>query len=232
MRSGHRSRSRYLAQALAPLRLIFHDRLATTGVAILGAVIVMALAAPWVSTHDPRAIVERAEGSWMTWDEDAWHVRPALGLEPLYGLAVHAGEAIAVGADGLAKRFDGRAWTALPRVTEATLRNVAAGDAGAIAVGDGGIVVWYREGEPRALRLGDADLHGVALVDDGRSALVVGAGEAAWHVPLAALEAGDADLASRATRLTSPVGRGLLLRAVATDADGSAIAVGERGLAL
>ncbi|MBW6454566.1 MAG: ABC transporter permease [Trueperaceae bacterium] len=232
MRPRQRSRSRYLAQAFAPLRLIFHDRLATTGVVILGTVIVMALAAPWVATHDPRAIVERAEGSWMTWDEDAWRVQPAIGLEPLYDLAVRGGEAIAVGADGLAKRFDGRAWTALPRITEATLRAVAAGDTGAIAVGDGGVVAWYVDDEPRALRLGDADLHGVTLVDDGRSALIVGAGEAVWHLPLAALEAGETDLEPRTTRLASPVGRGLLLRAVATDADGSAIAVGERGLAL
>jgi len=232
MRSRSAARSRYLAQALAPLRLIFHDRLATTGVAILTAIIVMALAAPLVATHDPRAIVERAEGSWMTLDDGAWHVRSAVGPDPLYGLAVHAGEAVAVGANGLALRFAGGAWTALPVVTEATLRNVALGEQGALAVGDAGTVVWFGEGSPVALQLGHADLQGVALVDDGRAALIVGAGEAVWHLPLSAVTGGATALEGLATLLASPVGRGMELRAVATDADGSAIAVGERGLAL
>lgn len=231
-RPRRRARSRYLAQALAPLRLVFHDRLATTGVAILAAIVFMALAAPLVATHDPRAITERAEGSWITLGPEGWRVRTAIGDDPLYGLSVHGDGALAVGANGLATLFDGRDWTPWPRSTTATLRGVVHGAAGAIAVGDGGAVVWYGGGEPRAWRLGDADLHGVAWVDDGRAALVVGAGEAVWHVPLAALEADGGDLTATATRLASPVGRGLLLRAVATDADGSAIAVGERGLAL
>jgi peptide/nickel transport system permease protein len=222
-------RARYLRQALMPLRLILHDRLASTGVVILAAIIVMALAAPLVATHDPRAIVERAEGSWMSWEDGAWRVRRALGPEPLYGLGVHGGEAVAVGANGLALRYVAGAWAPLPRVTAATLRNVAFGAQGAVGVGDAGAVVWYGAGEPVELRLGQGALQGVAFVDDGRAVLIVGAGEAVWHLPLAALVAADA---ARATPLASPVGRGMELRAVATDADGSAIAVGERGLAL
>jgi len=231
-RSRTAARTRYLAQALAPLRLIFHDRLATTGVVILGAVIVMALAAPLVATHDPRAIVERAEASWMTFDDGEWRVRTALGLDPLYDLDVRAGEAIAVGASGLALRHQADAWTPLPLATDATLWSVALGADGALAVGDGGAVVWYGDGPPLAATLGDADLLGVTWVDDGAAALIVGAGEAVWHLPLAALHEGVEALEQRATRLPSPVGRGLLLQAVAADVDGSAIAVGERGLAL
>jgi peptide/nickel transport system permease protein len=228
-------RSRYLQQALMPLRLILHDRLASTGVLILAAIIVMALAAPLVATHDPRAIVERAEGSWMTFEDGAWRVRRAVGPDPLYGLAVAAGDAMAVGANGLALRLVGDAWTSLPNATGATLRAVAFADRGtlaergAVAVGDGGTVVWYGDGPPVALQLGDADLQGVALVDAGAAVLIVGAREAVWHVPLAGLSASRPELA---TPLTSPVNRGMELRAVATDADGSAIAVGERGLAL
>jgi peptide/nickel transport system permease protein len=222
-------RARYLQQALMPLRLILHDRLASTGVVILVAIIVMAVAAPLVATHDPRAIVERAEGSWMTREDGVWSVRRAVGPDPLYGLAVHAGEAVAVGANGLALRYVAGAWTPLPVVTASTLRSVAFGDGGAIGVGDGGVIIWYGDGEPVEIRLGSAALQGVALVDGGTAALIVGAGEAVWHLPLTALAAGDG---ASATPLASPVGRGMELRAVATDVDGSAIAVGERGLAL
>ena len=232
MRSRSAARSRYLAQALAPLRLIFHDRLATTGVAILGLIIVMALAAPWVATHDPRAIVERAEGSWMTFDDGDWHVRPAVGPDPLYALAVDAGEALAVGANGQALRWLADAWTPLPTVTTATLRAIALAPRGAIAVGENGAVVWFEADAARAMRLGDAHLLAVTVVDAGDAALIVGAGEALWHLPLSALTTGAEALDDLATRLPSPVGRGFELRAVATDVDGSAIAVGERGLAL
>lgn len=232
-------RSRYFAQALMPLRLILRDRLALTGLLILLAVIVMAVAAPLVATHDPRVIIERSEASWMTLAADGWRLGAALGDEPLYAMAVTGDEAIAVGAEGLAARFAGGSWAMLPRATDATLRGVALAPEGAVAVGSGGAVVWYDAagGEPLAGRLGDADLNGVSVVDDGAAALIVGEGEAVWHLPLAALTDGAADsaaadLTATATALPSPVGRGMTLAAVASDVDGSAIAVGERGLAL
>jgi peptide/nickel transport system permease protein len=225
-------RSRYLRQALMPLRLVVRDRLALTGLVILIAVIVMALAAPLVATHDPRAIVERSEGSWMTLGPDGWRLRPALGTEPLYALAARGNEGIAVGAAGLVARWTDGSWEAQPRVTDATLRGVALAGESAVAVGSGGVVVRYGAGEPRAAVLGEADLHAVALIGDGSALLIVGAGEAAWYLPLAALDAGDERLDTRATFLPSPIGRGLTLTAVASDVDGGALLVGERGLAL
>ena len=225
-------RSRYLAQALMPLRLVLRDRLALTGLVILVAVIVMALAAPLVATHDPRMIIERAEGSWMTLDPDGWRVQAALGEEPLYAMAASGAEAIAVGVGGSVVRWLDGAWAPQPRVTDATLRSVTLAGEVAVAVGGGGVVAWYGAGEPRAAQLGEADLTGVTLVDDGAALLIVGVGETVWHLPLAALEAGVPALEPRATALVSPIGRGMDLNAVATDVDGSAIAVGERGLAL
>ena len=225
-------RSRYLAQALMPLRLVLSDRLALTGLVILLAVIVMALAAPLVATHDPRAIVERTEGSWMVLGPEGWRLQSALGDEPLYAMAALGGEAFAVGAEGLVVHWADGAWTEQPRVTAATLRGVAlAGDA-VVAVGEHGTVVWYDASGARAATLGSADLNAVTVVDGGAALLVVGDGEAVWHLPLAVIEDGAEEFEALATALTSPVGRGMVLSAVATDVDGSAILVGERGLAL
>ncbi len=224
-------RSRYLAQALMPLRLVLRDRLALTGLLILVAVIVMALAAPLVATHDPREIIERAEGSWMTLEPQGWRLQSALGAEPLYAIAARGNEAIAVGAAGQVVRWVEGSWVQQPRVTDATLRSVVLAGDGAVAVGSGGVVAWYDAGEPRSASLGEAGLNGVAVVDDGAAVLIVGDDEAVWHLPLVALTEGTS-LEQQATALASPIGRGMTLSAVATDVDGSAIAVGERGLAL
>ena len=225
-------RSRYLAQALMPLRLVLRDRLALTGLVILVAVIVMALAAPLVATHDPREILERAEGSWMTLDPGGWRLERALGDEPLYAIVSAGTEAVAVGASGLVARWSDGAWSELPRVTAETLRGVALVGEGAVAVGSGGEVLWYTDGEPHAARLGDTDLNGVALVDDGEAVLIVGEDETVWYLPVTALVTRESRLEGLATPLPSPVGRGMTLNAVASDVDGSAIVVGERGLAL
>jgi peptide/nickel transport system permease protein len=229
-----RPRARYWRQALLPLRLVVADSLALTGVVILVAVIVMALAAPYVATHDPRAIVERSEGSWLTADGgEGWRVRPALGPDPLYALGVDGARAYAAGAAGTLVRWEEGAWRPVATGVETTLRGITPTPSGALAVGDGGIVVAL-DGEDtvRSVRLGPARLHDVTLVDEGSAALVVGAGEAVWYLPLLALRAEGDDLAALATRLTSPIDRGMSLNAVASDVDGTAIVVGERGLAL
>jgi peptide/nickel transport system permease protein len=225
-------RSRYLAQALMPLRLVLRDRLALTGLMILVAVIVMAVGAPLVATHDPRAIIERSEGSWMAYVSNGWRLGDAIGEEPLYAIAARGNEAIAVGAAGLVvRRLDG-AWQQRERITDATLNAVALVGDGAVAVGRGGVVVWYGAGEAHAASLGSADLNAVTGVEDGGAVLVVGAGEAVWYVSMSALEDGATALDEHAVALPSPVGRGMALNAVATDVDGSAIIVGERGLAM
>jgi peptide/nickel transport system permease protein len=94
-------------------------------------------------------------------------------------------------------------------------------------------VVWYDAPARRAARLGSGDLNAVAVVDDGAALLVVGEGEAVWYLPLGARwMAAPTSSTALATALPSPVGRGMALNAVAADVDGSAIVVGERGLAL
>lgn len=225
-------RSRYLRQALMPLRLVVRDRLALSGVVILLGVIVMALAAPWVATHDPRTIIERAEGSWITAEADGWRVQPPVGPDPLYGLSAAGDDALAVGAAGTVALWQGGTWSRIDSGTEATLRAVTLTSTGGIAVGDDGVVLVIERDGVRAGRLGDGELTGVALVDDGAAALVVGDGEAVWYLPVSAFDSGVDDLTTLATRLASPVGRGLRLSTVARDVDGTALAVGERGVAL
>ena len=225
-------RSRFLKSAQEPLRAIVGDRLAMIGLVVLLSIIAMALFAPFLSTHEPLSVNEREEGSLLTRTVENGQVRwvqeTALGGRTLNAADYRDGIGMAVGRDGAVWRFADGEWQELEAPLDATLNDVAISPAGsALAVGQGGAVAlladagqgsdWQRFEAPESTHLS-----GVAWRDE-TTALIVGAGETIWRL----------DVASGSFEaLESPLGRGMRLNSVATDVDGSAWIVGERGLTL
>ncbi|TVQ40802.1 MAG: hypothetical protein EA356_00800 [Geminicoccaceae bacterium] len=216
----------YLESSLEPLALMVQDRLAVIGGVVLLAIIAMALFAPLIATHDPRLINEIEDGSVLVRGEEAvWRLEPSLGPFALSGADSFGDQALVVGRAGTAfLRRDGR-WAELRTGTTADLLDTAFGpDGSALVVGHGGTVLlvdgqrWQPIATPAPV-----ELRGVAWIDD-TSALIVGTGETLWRLDLAPSPV--------IRELASPVGRGFPLNAVARDADGTLLAVGDRGLAL
>lgn len=225
-------RSRFLKSAQEPLRAIVGDRLAMIGLVVLLSIIAMALFAPFLSTHEPLSVNEREEGSLLTRTVENGQVRwvqeTALGGRTLNAADYRDGVGVAVGRGGAVWRFADGEWQALETPLEASLNDVAISPAGsALVVGQGGAVAllvdagqdsdWQRFEAPEATHLS-----GVAWRDE-TTALMVGANETIWRLDVAT---------GSFQALESPLGRGMTLSSVATDVDGSAWIVGERGLTL
>jgi ABC-type dipeptide/oligopeptide/nickel transport system permease subunit len=224
-------RKTFLQRAVMPLQLVFGDPLALTGLVILLAVIAMAAFAPFIATHDPHLIIEEEEGSIMELAGGQWRIRASLGSLALSGLDSISGRTLAVGRLGsVYEQTDGR-WAQLDSPLETDLNHVALNpvDGTALLVGDRGVIAlldssgnWELIEAPES-----SHLFGAAWLSADQ-ALLVGAAETVWLLDR------DSD-AALLTPLTSPVGRGMNLRAVAADGDftpGGALIVGDRGILL
>ncbi len=211
--------------AIGPLRIMMQDRLAVIGLCVLSGIIAMALFAPLLSTHDPRHINEIEDGSVLQRGAEGWEVRESLGPLALNDADHHEGESIIVGRGGMGWAREGVGdWVALDLPTDVDLHAVALSPEGrALVVGDDSMILlregatWTQVPAPEVVRL-----RGVVWLD-AASALMVGTGEEIWRL----------DTATGAiTEIDSPVGRGFPLQSVALDVDGTALIVGERGLAV
>jgi peptide/nickel transport system permease protein len=216
----------YLNSIVEPLRLIFHDWLAVTGFVILAGMVIMALAAPLVATYDPRQIIEEEEGSLLERHNGQWRVVRPLGFLAISGVDTDGETAVAVGRQGTTHWYDSERWVSVDTEIEEDLLDVALSrDGRALAVGlNGTIVLWDGNGWSAIEPPEPGHLRGVVWLDP-QQALVVGDQERIWRLDF------DAN-AVAFTALESPIGRGLRLNAVAADPDGSALMVGDRGLAL
>jgi peptide/nickel transport system permease protein len=216
----------YLRSALEPLRLIFHDRLAVTGLIMLAAVIIMALAAPFIATHDPWLILETEQASVVMRVDGVWQLAPVLGPLAISGVDSLGDMAVAVGRQGTAHWFEDGRWRSTNTPLETDLQDVALNTEGrALAVGlRGSLVLWDLNDWQVIDAPVSVHFHGVAWLDNER-ALVVGDGET---ILLVEFEAGQPSF----TTLDSPVGRGLHLNSVAAQPEVGAYVVGERGITL
>ncbi len=220
------TRSPILRAIAQPLRLMAQDRMAMIGLAILSLVILMALFAPWLATHDPRAVNEIEDGSVLERGADGWDLRPSLGSMALNDAAHHGGRDLIVGRAGTVwVREDRGDWQ--ERSFEAGIdlhgvalspegRGLIVGDRGTILIEDAGDWVEITAPDPQA------DLHGVTWYD-ADTAFITGQGEEIWR-----LDAATGEI----TEIDSPVGRGFPLNSVTRDHDGTLLAVGERGLVI
>ncbi len=213
-----------LRAAAGPLRLMMQDRLAVIGMCVLGLIIAMALFAPILSPHDPRHINEIEDGSVLARGADGWELRESLGPLALNDAVELGGDAIIVGRGGTVwTRTGAQDWTQSDVATEVDLHAVDLTPAGrTVIVGSAGTILLRTGTEWRLIPAPEAELRGVAWLDESR-ALITGTREQIWL-----LDADDGTLAE----IDSPVGRGFPLNSVARDADGTALIVGERGLAI
>ncbi|MGY6704233.1 ABC transporter permease subunit [Roseinatronobacter sp.] len=213
-----------LRAAMGPLRLMAQDRLAVIGMCVLGVIIAMALFAPLLSPHDPRHINEIEDGSVLLRGSDGWELRESLGPLALNDAAHHAGQSIIVGRGGTVwTRAGSDDWTRADVDTDADLNAVDLNaDGRAIVVGGLGTILLGNGADWQLIPAPEADLRSVIWLD-ADTALIVGANEEIWLL--------DAT-ASTIAEIDSPVGRGFPLNGVALDVDGTALIVGERGLAI
>ena len=213
-----------LRAAMGPLRLMMQDRLAVIGMCVLGVIIAMALFAPVLSPHDPRHINEIEDGSVLARSAAGWELRESLGPLALNDAAHQNDQSIIVGRSGTVWTRTGTGdWTRVDVATEADLNAVdLSADGRAIVVGTLGTILLRDGTEWRLVPMPEADLRGVVWLDTDR-ALIVGANEEIWLLDASAGTFAEID---------SPVGRGFPLNGVALDADGTALIVGERGLAI
>ncbi len=213
-----------LRAAMGPLRLMMQDRLAVIGMCVLSVIIAMALFAPVLSPHDPRHINEIEDGSVLARNAAGWELRESLGPLALNDATHQDGQSIIVGRSGTVWTRAGTGdWTRVDVATEADLNAVDLNaDGRAVVVGAQGTILLGMGAEWQLVPAPEANLRGVTWLDTD-SALIVGANEEIWLLDASAGTFAEID---------SPVGRGFPLNAVALDADGTALIVGERGLAI
>ncbi len=216
----------FLRAAAKPLRLMGQDRMAMIGLAVLSLVILMALFAPLLATHDPHAINEIEDGSLLERDGDRWVQRPSLGTLALNDAASRDGRDLAVGRAGTVWwRADRGDWEERGFDTSVDLHGVALSSEGrGLIVGAWGTILIEADGDWTEIAAPDPDavLHGVSWYD-ADTAFITGAGEEIWR-----LDAAQGAI----TALDSPVGRGFPLYSVTRDHDDTMLAVGERGLVI
>lgn len=221
----------YIKSVAKPLRLVFSDRLALIGLAVLSVIIAMALAAPLLSTHDPSAVNEVEDASVLTRQigEDGavlWALDPSLGDYAIQSADDDgANGGIAVGRHGSVYRYGPDGWEEIGFHTDVDLNGVAIGpDGRALVVGANGTIALLNGTEWTLVDApAPAELRAVAWID-AETALIVGGGEEIWLADFTANPI--------IAEIKSPVGRGFALNAVQRDADGTMLAVGARGLAI
>lgn len=129
-------------EAFAPLRLMVQDRLALTGLIVLGLIFCLAIFAPLIAPQDPFAINEDEDGSVLMRSGSDWVLQPSLGDGALNDTASRGGEDLIAGREGsLWQRVSGT-WVRLDTGTESDLFGVDFSPRGAaFAVGDAGTVL-------------------------------------------------------------------------------------------
>lgn len=123
-----------------PLRVIFRDPLALSGLVILAFIVIVALFAPWIAPYDPDEMHSRVEGVlFRLSDEGTQQLNNAWSFS-LDDVTTRGAEIIAVGGEGRVVRYDGERWTEERTPTDADLFAVAASPDRLIAAGDGVIL--------------------------------------------------------------------------------------------
>jgi peptide/nickel transport system permease protein len=216
----------YLRSSLEPLKLILHDRLSTTGMIILVAIISLALAAPLIATHDPWLILENEDASVLIREAGQWNLAPSLGILAISGVDTDGSQVVAVGREGTVHWFTDGEWISTHTPLKIDLNDVSINpDGDALVVGNQGTIqLWKGENWQVINPPVETHLNGVVWLDR-QHALIVGDNEIVLLLEIT-------QQTENITPLESPVGRGLKLNSVAVDIDGSALLVGERGIAL
>ncbi len=164
-------------------RSIAQDRLATFGVIVVVLLVLVALLAPLLATHDPYVMTERVEGTALWVHGEQVSLEEGIAADTLYSVSADGPENyIAAGAGGVVIRYADGAWSDIETPTTETLRAISFAGGRSITVGHNGTVLWYGDGEFEQVDIpSEADLFGVSLTEDG-TAVAVGADGTALHL--------------------------------------------------
>ncbi len=135
----------YAQSLVVPLKTIWADPLGRPGAIIFSAILLVALFAPVLATHDPNVMNERTIGLAAPYADGTWGAILRAGQNPLNAVSVLAdGRAFAVGRDGVIMEFDGTSWQSAASPTDQSLRAItSAGTEFALAVGDNAVLLQY-----------------------------------------------------------------------------------------
>lgn len=197
----------YAESLLEPLRIIRRDPLAMTGLVILCLLILVALFAPLIATHDPHEMHDRVEGVILRLSSDG-QSHEVISDASLNAVAwTESGEIVAVGTGGVIMEYRQGRWKAQKAPVTTDLLGVSAAGETIFAVGVGGTILKRRDGKwvsvpsptdarLRAVSLADRDAG--LIVGDGGTVLALQAGrwkslEARERADLAAVSLTDRD---------------------------------------
>ncbi len=136
---------------------IRRDSLAFGGFCAVAVIIVVALAAPIIATHDPNEMNYRVEGSAL-WIDDPVTVQLEQSIVPdtLRSIAWDGTRYVAVGESGTILGRSDAAWEEIDLGVDETLRGVSLAGQEGLAVGDGGRVLRFDGGSWFAERLDES----------------------------------------------------------------------------
>jgi peptide/nickel transport system permease protein len=156
-------------------QIIRGDRLALTGFILLVGIVLVALCAPLIATHNPNATNERVAGVIVPYVDNQWQDIEFVGDASLNGVALGGDSGVAVGFDGESTLLRNGEWNDADTGVSVSLRAVDTAGEVTMAVGDGGTILMLDGGEWATLDSGtDRDLFGVALSSPSHG-LAVGA---------------------------------------------------------
>lgn len=211
----------YLDSVFVPLKTIWADPLGRPGAVIFSIVLLIALFAPLLATHDPNLMNVRTEGRVVQFTGGTWGQEVVAGDIPITSFAWQSsGQGVAVGPEGALMNYrESQGWTTVDSPTDSNLYAVDAQANLALAAGAAGTVLLYDGNSWRSIDSGvDVDLYGVA-VSSPTQALIVGADGVVLRWDGNAL-----------TNLDS--GTSHTLRSVSMSSADSGVVVGDRGTIL
>lgn len=168
----------YIASIKTPFITIWGDPLGRVGTILFSLIILMAIFAPVLATHDPVVMNERIEGAALPFKEGQWQEVQIIGDVPLNDISISAdGYSIAVGQKGIILEYlpGEQRWQEMEGPSTVHLHTVAvhtrnfafaAGDAGTILFFDGNS--WQEIDSPTSV-----EIHGLAIENE-ELALAVG----------------------------------------------------------
>jgi ABC-type dipeptide/oligopeptide/nickel transport system permease subunit len=125
-------------------RIIRKDRLALAGSAFMVFIILVAVFAPYVATHDPNTMNYKVEGTALWFDGVEWTIQEDITDSTLNSVSLSAeDEMIAVGNNGTIVMFSQGTWVEMDSPTEKRLNGVSYTGEFGIAVGEEGTAVIF-----------------------------------------------------------------------------------------
>lgn len=169
----------YLVSMKAPFKAVWQDSLGRVGSLIFLMIILIAIFAPQLATHDPNVMNERIEGSFAPYIDGAWGRVNVVGTQVLNSTSIlDSGAGVAVGQEGSILMWQdiNQNWQKVETTITEHLYGVSLFNENlGFAVGEGGIILkydgrnWYSISSPT-----DENLLAVAFAN-GDYALAVGA---------------------------------------------------------